>query len=299
MKLLSINSGDHLSLGVKIDDQWVLDVREALETVPAPGIPVDTTELIRGGAEALERLRLYVERVSEDRTPSYFKQESDISFGACVSEPSKIICIGLNYRKHAEESNAAIPTTPVVFSKFSNTLAGHGEPIPLPVKVSSEVDYEVELAIVIGRKTKEVAVEDALGHVFGYSCANDISARDLQMRTSQWLLGKTCDKFTPLGPYLVTADEIPDPNQLSLQTTVNGEIRQRSNTSDMIFRCDEIISYLSQHMTLLPGDVILTGTPEGVVLGQPADRRVYLREGDAVVIEIEGLGRLSNRMING
>ncbi|WP_313638849.1 fumarylacetoacetate hydrolase family protein, partial [Paenibacillus sp.] len=139
--------------------------------------------------------------------------------------------------------------------------------------------------------------EDALSHVFGYCNVNDLSARDLQLRTQQWLLGKSCDKFSPLGPYLVSADEIRNPNDLDIKCTVNGEVRQHSNTSDMIFQCDEIVSYISQHMTLVPGDIILTGTPEGVVLGYPVDKQIYLKDGDIVTIEIEKLGKLTNRLV--
>jgi 2-keto-4-pentenoate hydratase/2-oxohepta-3-ene-1,7-dioic acid hydratase in catechol pathway len=164
--------------------------------------------------------------------------------------------------------------------------------------VSSQVDYEVELVIVIGKQAKYVSKENALSYVFGYCNVNDISARDLQMRTQQWLLGKTCDKFSPLGPYLVTADEVGNPNQLEMKCIVNGEVRQNSNTSDMIFYCDELVSYISQHMTLVPGDIILTGTPQGVVIGYPEDKRVYLKHGDVVTIEIEKLGTLTNRMVN-
>jgi 2-keto-4-pentenoate hydratase/2-oxohepta-3-ene-1,7-dioic acid hydratase in catechol pathway len=225
-------------------------------------------------------------------------REDQIVFGPCVTRPSKIICIGLNYRKHAEETNAPIPKYPILFNKFSNTLTGHDSSIPLPNRVTNQVDYEAELVIVIGKKTKYITTEHALEHVFGYCNVNDLSARDLQMRTPQWLLGKTCDKFSPLGPYLVTADEVVDPNQLNIQCKVNGEVRQSSNTSDMIFRCDEIISYISQHMTLYPGDIILTGTPEGVMLGYPENKRVYLKDGDQVSIEIEGLGTLTNVMVN-
>jgi 2-keto-4-pentenoate hydratase/2-oxohepta-3-ene-1,7-dioic acid hydratase in catechol pathway len=168
--------------------------------------------------------------------------------------------------------------------------------VTLP-KTSAEVDYEAELAIVIGKRAKDVSEEEALDYVFGYSCANDLSARDLQLRTSQWLLGKTCDGFCPLGPYLVTADEVGDPNRLYIRTTVNGHVRQQSNTADMIFSCRQIVSYISRHMTLLPGDVILTGTPEGVVLGYPKEKRVYLQPGDVVGVEIERLGVLTNRMV--
>lgn len=188
---------------------------------------------------------------------------------------------------------APIPQTPILFNKFNNALTGHRSPVVIPA-TTSKLDYEAELAIVIGRQARSVRREEALDYVFGYTIANDLSARDLQMRTSQWMLGKIGDGFAPLGPWIVTADAVGDPNALFIQTFVNGEMRQNSNTADMIFHCDEIISYLSQHCTLEPGDVILTGTPEGVVLGYPEDQQVYLKPGDEVEVRIEKLGELHN-----
>lgn len=219
--------------------------------------------------------------------------EAALKLAPVLTNPGKIICVGLNYRRHAIESNLPIPTTPVLFSKFNNSLAAPDEAIPLPAS-AEQYDYEVELAVVIGRRTRNTPVEQALGHVFGYCTANDLSARDLQMRTSQWLLGKTLDKFLPLGPYLVTADEVGDPQALSLKCWVNGELRQDSNTADMVFSVAEIVSYISQHFTLAPGDIICTGTPEGVILGM-ADK-VWLRAGDQVTVEVGGLGQLTNVM---
>lgn len=227
---------------------------------------------------------------------SILLDESAIEWGPCVTRPSKIICVGLNYRKHAEETNAPIPSFPILFNKFPNTLTGHGCDVELNAQ-STKVDYEAELAIVIGKQAKSVSKEEALSYVFGYCAVNDLSAQDLQMRTPQWMLGKCCDGFSPIGPFLVTADEVGDPNLLDIRCSVNGELRQHSNTSDMIFHCDEIVSYISKHMTLWPGDIILTGTPEGVVLGYPEDRQVYLKPGDIVTVEIEKLGKLTNRMV--
>ncbi|MGM8212889.1 fumarylacetoacetate hydrolase family protein [Virgibacillus sp. W0430] len=224
-----------------------------------------------------------------------YLQEDEITFGPAIN-PKKIICVGLNYRKHAEETNAAIPESPILFNKFNNGIAAHKQNITLP-KTSSEVDYEAELGIVIGKETKEVNKEDALDHVFGYCAVNDLSARDLQMKTPQWMLGKISDGFCPVGPYLVTTDEVGDPNNLSIKSYVNGEVKQNSNTSDMIFNCKEIVSYISQYMTLEPGDLIITGTPEGVVLGLPKEDRVWLQENDEVIIEIEKLGSLVNKMV--
>ncbi|CAM4238213.1 fumarylacetoacetate hydrolase family protein [Paenibacillus alkaliterrae] len=299
MKLVTIESNQTMRLGIKVEDR-LFDVEKALEVAPQAEIPTDVMQVISSGEAGISALSRYMERVLESHPDhsSFIIPESEVSYGPCVTRPGKIICVGLNYRKHAEETKAPIPQFPILFNKFSNTLTGHNKDIPLPVKVTKEVDYEAELVIVIGKKAKYVKKEKALEHVFGYCAVNDLSARDLQMRTPQWLLGKTCDSFSPLGPYLVTADEVGNPNRLEIKAVVNGEVRQHSNTSDMIFYCDEIVSYISQHMTLMPGDIILTGTPEGVVLGYPKEKRVYLKDGDSVTIEIEKLGKLTNRMID-
>ncbi|MCD9020813.1 fumarylacetoacetate hydrolase family protein [Cohnella silvisoli] len=300
MKLLTFIKNESFNLGVKTD-RGVLDVSAVVSAVPAVAdglnVPSGVHEVIERGASAISALKECISRVEAGQGyGQYWLDEATLKLGPCVTHPNKIICIGLNYRKHAEETNMPIPQYPILFNKFNNTLTGDGDDIPLP-KVSEKVDYEAELVIVIGKKAKEVSKEDALDYVFGYCNVNDISARDLQLRTNQWLLGKTCDKFSPLGPYLVTADEVGDPNNLDISSVVNGEVRQKSNTSDMIFRCDEIVSYISQHMTLVPGDIILTGTPEGVVMGYPPEKQIYLRDGDVVTIEIEKLGKLTNRMV--
>ncbi|SFS56576.1 fumarylacetoacetate hydrolase family protein [Paenibacillus sp. BC26] len=298
MKLISISKQGRNALGV-VTENGVVDVEAALQASAGSAsaeVPSTVMAVIEGGEAATASLRNYIESLQVAGGEAYVRQESEIEWGPCVTHPNKIICIGLNYRKHAEETNAPIPAYPILFNKFNNTLTGHLKDIAVP-KVTEKLDYEAELVIVIGKKTKYVAKEDALSHVFGYCAVNDLSARDLQLRTQQWLLGKSCDDFSPLGPYLVTADEVGNPNDLWIKSTVNGEVRQNSNTSDMIFGCDEIVSYVSQHMTLVPGDVILTGTPEGVVLGLPVEQQVYLKPGDEVTIEIEKLGALTNRFV--
>ncbi|MCC3374724.1 fumarylacetoacetate hydrolase family protein [Cohnella sp. REN36] len=287
MKLVTFNRNGRESLGMKVDG-GILDVT-------AYGFSGGIMEVIAGGTSRLEELRRIADAAGSNASANLL-DEAAMDWGPCVTQPQKIICIGLNYRKHAEETNAPIPAFPILFNKFNNTLTGHRKPIAIP-KVTQKLDYEAELAVVIGKAAKYVPKERALEHVFGYACVNDLSARDLQMRTQQWLLGKSCDGFSPLGPYLVTADEVGDPNDLAIRSIVNGEVRQSSNTSDMIFPVDEIVSYVSQHMTLLPGDVILTGTPEGVVLGYSPERQIYLKPGDEVVIEIEKLGRLVNTFV--
>jgi 2-keto-4-pentenoate hydratase/2-oxohepta-3-ene-1,7-dioic acid hydratase in catechol pathway len=210
--------------------------------------------------------------------------------------PTSLIGIGLNYRKHAEESGAKIPERPIVFVKLLNSLQNPGDPIALPIS-SQEVDYECELAVVIGKNCRNVPPEKALNYVFGYTGANDVSARDWQLKWGggQWCRGKSFDTFCPLGPVLVTADEIPNPNDLKIQTILNSEIVQDWNTSDMIFDVPTLVSFLSQDTTLLPGTVILTGTPHGV--GMAAKPPRYLRPGDSVSISLENIGALTNPVV--
>ena len=210
-------------------------------------------------------------------------------------QPCSIICIGLNYRKHAEETGAKFPEYPVVFFKGINTLQHPGEPILLPTHLKSdEVDYECELAVVIGRACKNVSRDHALDFVLGYTCCNDVSARDWQIKRGggQWSRGKTFDTFSPLGPCLVTPDEIPNPNALKIRTILNGQVMQDWNTEDMIFDVPTLIEFLSGSTTLLPGTVILTGTPHGVGMAQKPPR--WLKSGDQVSIEIEKIGVLTN-----
>ena len=220
--------------------------------------------------------------------------EATLRLGPCVPRPGKIICVGLNYRRHAEEAGMAVPETPILFNKFNNSLAASGEDVPL-TDVAEQYDYEAELCVVIGRTATRVGEARALDHVWGYCNCNDVSARDLQFRTTQWMLGKTLDRFFPMGPHLVSADEVGDPQALGIRCLVNGDVRQDSNTADMVFGVAELVSYISRHMTLEPGDVIATGTPQGVAQGR-ADK-AWLRPGDEVVVEVGGLGQLRNRMV--
>ncbi len=210
-----------------------------------------------------------------------------------VPPPEKLICIGLNYRDHAIETGAEIPTEPVVFSKFNSTLIGHGDTIRLP-KVSQEVDYEAELVVVIGRTAKHVSEADAMEHVFGYSCGHDVSARDWQKGRpgGQWLLGKTFDTFAPVGPCVVTTQELPDPSNLRVRMHLNGEVVQDSTTAQLIFDIPSLIAHLSKIVTLKPGDLIFTGTPPGV--GAARTPPLFLKPGDQCTVEIEGIGKLTN-----
>ncbi len=210
---------------------------------------------------------------------------------APVPRPGKVICIGLNYRDHAEESGLPLPEVPILFPKFANSVIGPGAPIVLPPE-TAEPDYEAELGVVIGRTAHRVDAADALSYVAGYTCMNDVSARDLQNRTSQWMLGKAIDTFLPCGPWLVTADEIPDPQALAIRLRLNGRELQSSTTGQMVFGVAELVASISRTMTLDPGDLIATGTPPGV--GFARTPPVWLSDGDEVEVEIEGVGVLAN-----
>lgn len=290
MILFTFKTRTGLALGMKTA-KGVLDVAAASAALGAGNTPVTPEAALAAGSEGLASLADLAQRASS--RPQLFRDESGLEIGPCVANPSKIICVGLNYRQHAIESNMTVPETPVLFSKFNNSLAAPEETIPLPGN-AVEYDYEAELGVVIGRRARYVSESEAMDYVLGYCTVNDLSARDLQFRTNQWLLGKTLDKFLPVGPYLVTADEVGDPQSLRIRCWLNGELRQDSTTGDMIFRVSYLISYLSQYMTLEPGDLISTGTPQGVIHGMK--EKVWMKPGDETVVEVEKLGRLRNRM---
>jgi 2-keto-4-pentenoate hydratase/2-oxohepta-3-ene-1,7-dioic acid hydratase in catechol pathway len=208
-----------------------------------------------------------------------------------IERPGKIVCVGLNYRDHAEEQGAELPERPLLFAKFPTALIGSGEPIVIPALVT-EPDYEAELAVLIGQTVKGASKENALEAVRGYLCANDVTARDLQYGDRQWTRGKSIDTFCPIGPQLVPAAEVPDPHALRIRATVSGEVLQDSTTANLIFGVDELIAFASQAITLQPGDLILTGTPAGV--GYFREPKRLLQDGDVVTVEIEGLGELTN-----
>lgn len=286
MKLLQFIKDGQVKLGVKTE-QGIMDVEL---TARGSGLeaPVLMEDVIRDSAAVVPLLQELV------RGNSVWLKEEEIVYEPCVTRPQKIICVGLNYRSHAEESGLDTPSFPVLFSKFNNSLAAHRETIALP-RGASQIDYEAELVLVIGKRTSGVTKEEALSCVFGYAIGNDLTARELQFRTGQWLLGKSLDGFAPVGPYVVTADEV-DPGSLDIECRVNGELRQSANTRDMIFGCAELICYISEYMTLEPGDLIFTGTPEGVILGKPKEDQTWLCSGDELTVSIEGLGTLENRL---
>ncbi len=275
MKLMMYNEHDAVYVGI-VTDAGVIKTAVTTDAFYAEG----------GGIQLLSS---YAD--SGDVVP-----EDSLAIAPVVPNPGKIMCVGLNYRRHAAESGMAEPKLPVLFSKFNNTIASQGEDVPVSPEWN-QVDYESELVVVMGKKAKNVSEADALDYVLGYCNANDLSERELQFVSGQWLLGKTEDKFMPIGPYLVTTDDIPDPQNLSIKGWLNGELRQDSNTADMIFTVAQVIAYATKYMTLNAGDIISTGTPEGVILGIPEDERQWLKAGDEYTVEIEGLGRLSNTLV--
>ena len=210
-----------------------------------------------------------------------------------VPQPGKIVCIGLNYLDHCRETGIEPPTKPLIFTKFTSALTDPGADIIWSPEVTNQVDFEGELAVVIGREARRVAAKEALDYVAGYTIGNDVSARDVQFGDGQWVRGKSLDTFCPLGPVLVTAVAIPDPQTLAIRTLLNGQVMQDSSTAEMIFSVAELIAYCSQSFTLYPGDVLLTGTPHGVGLGR--EPRVWMQDGDEIVVEIEQIGRLANQ----
>ncbi len=247
-------------------------------------VPSNMQELIPLGAAGLKLLEPLLEN------PVCF---TNAPIAPVVTGTDRIFCIGLNYRRHAKECGLPLPERPVLFNKYSNALAAHGGCVELSPDYK-EYDYEAELVAVIGKPARNVSERDALDYVFGYTCGNDLSCRDLQFaRGGQWLLSKTFDGFAPIGPCLVPAGEL-NPNRLGIASRVNGELRQNSNTSDMIFSVAQLVADLSRHFTLQPGDLIFTGTPEGVMHGYPADKKNWLKAGDKVQVIIEGIGTLEN-----
>jgi len=293
MTFVTISKSGEYSLGVKTE-KGILDVKAASRLFKK-NVPVIIDDVIQRGDQGLTALVRTA--LDSSKAKGLFLDEETIKFGPCVTNPEKILMLGFNYWKHCKETHTPIPTSPVLFTKCNNSLNSHKGVIKLPTNVATKFDYEVELVVVMGKTAHMVSEAEALSYAFGYCTGNDFSARDLQFKTSQFLLGKSCDGFAPIGPYLVTADQIPDPNNLKLECYVNGERRQSSNTNDMIFNVATIISYASQHFTLKPGDIFFTGTPEGVILGMPPEKQVWLKTGDKIITVIEKLGELKFSLV--
>ncbi|MHB0856297.1 MAG: fumarylacetoacetate hydrolase family protein [Anaerolineae bacterium] len=271
-----------------------LHPRDAQKVVDLNGLdgrlPSDILVFLAAG----EHARSLAAQALQTSDPSTALDLSAVTLLAPVPRPGKIMCVGLNYRDHAEESHMEVPEYPTIFTKYANCVTGPGADIVLP-KVSDQIDYEGELAVVIGKRGRHISEADAPQYVAGYVPFNDVSARDYQMRTTQWTIGKTFDTFGPMGPALVTSDEVPDPHNLDLKVSIGGEVLQSSNTRHLIFNCYNLIAYLSSVMTLEPGDLISTGTPSGV--GAARNPKRFLKPGEVVRVEISGLGVLENPVV--
>jgi 2-keto-4-pentenoate hydratase/2-oxohepta-3-ene-1,7-dioic acid hydratase in catechol pathway len=270
-----------------VHDGRVVDVASLL---PNSSAELTTRRLLSAGSATLSQVVELARSVLETDA-STLLQSTDVELGPPVPDPDKIICIGVNYADHASEAGLAQTEVPLFFGKFRNSLIGSTSPIQIP-RVSDQIDYEGELAFIIGSRCKDVSEQEALQYVAGYTLMNDVSARDLQMQTSQYMAGKALDTFAPMGPGIVLAPEIPDPQALTLTTRVNGQVVQHASTATMIFSVAKIIAFLTSIMTLEAGDIIATGTPAGV--GFMRTPPLYLRDGDVVEVEIEGIGQLRN-----
>ena len=281
MKLVTYKTDNHARLGLLRDDH-VIDLAAASDG----RLPPDMLTFLRRGEPALQLAR----QVAENGTAS--TPVSDVTLLAPIPNPSKIVAIGLNYMDHCREQNVKPPERPIIFCKFPTAVVGPGATIRWDPALTQQVDYEVELGVVMGRLARRVPAAEALDYVAGYTICNDVTARDLQHGDRQWVRGKSLDTFCPLGPWLVTREEVPDPQDLSLRCTLNGQVMQDSTTAEMIFDVAYLIEFISRAFTLLPGDVIATGTPHGV--GVFRSPQVFMKDGDVVTVEVEGLGQLTN-----
>lgn len=258
-------------------------------------LPSDPATFFSYGFEVIKKAQVAYEFISKSPQATKKYTTKEVILGPPNPKPEKIICVGLNYADHIKEMGSELHEYPVLFSKFNNALIGPDDSIEKS-PLTNKLDYEVELVVMIGKEASEVKQEDAYEYIAGYTIGNDISARDLQKRTPQWLQGKTLDRSTPIGPWMVSADEISNPESLNIRSFVNGELRQQSNTSHFIFNIPFLIEFISNIMTLQPGDLIFTGTPDGVGMGMNPQQ--FLNEGDVVTLEIDGIGKLENKVID-
>jgi 2-keto-4-pentenoate hydratase/2-oxohepta-3-ene-1,7-dioic acid hydratase in catechol pathway len=293
MTYTMLRDGNLDHLGVRTPN-GIVDVAQAGRALGITTLPKTIEDVIygRGNVSALKQ-------VVSDAPKSAVRSESSVQYGPLVSSPEKILCVGLNYRAHVAETNAKAQPYPDLFNKYNTALNRHNGTVAVSTLPLTQFDYESELVLIMGKEARNVSEADALEYVFGYACGNDFSARDAQLRVSQWMTGKTPDQFAPLGPWLVSADQISDPQTLQIQTFVNDETtpRQDMNTSEMIFSCAQIVSYMSEFITLRPGDVIYSGTPGGVILGYPKDKQVWLKAGDRIITKISKLGTLQFTLV--
>ena len=276
-------------LGVRAE-RGILDV-VAAERDFHENAPTTIDAVLRGDGDIDGLKRLVDKAAAGASAEKYFVAADKATFGPCVTSPEKIVCIGLNYRRHAAETGNPVPKMPILFNKFNSALNNHGGTIAVSEEDAQKFDYEAELVIVIGRTARSVSEADAGNYIFGYCTGNDFTARDLQSRSSQWMLGKTLDGSGPVGPWLVTADQV-DGDNLKIECRVNGKVVQSSSTADMVFNTRQLVSYVSRYFTLRPGDIIFTGTPEGVIAGKKKEEQVWLKAGDKLVTAIEKLGDL-------
>lgn len=275
MKLAQIEQGG----------QTILCARTAEGLIPLNGVGYHT---MMDAIERIDELPRALEMAEAKETPL---APEDARFLPVVSRPGKIVCVGVNYGRHVKECGQSLPDAPVLFSKFATALSAHKDSVAIPRGVE-RLDYEAELVMVIGRRAHCVSADEAMDYVFGCTCGNDLSARDWQSRSSQWLAGKTPDGFAPVGPWITTIDAMHEIQDLEIACALNGQLRQYASTGDMIFSCAEIVSYVSSIMTLEPGDLIFTGTPDGVILGLPEEQRRWLKPGDVLEVSIENIGTL-------
>ncbi|KZN95079.1 fumarylacetoacetate hydrolase family protein [Aeribacillus pallidus] len=307
MKLITFTEQGVTRIGA-IEDGKVIDLHAAFEKklesegklrfkqIAEAYVPADMNGFLQGGKESLDYAKeavAFALKHEKYKGKQLVFSKENVKVEAPVPSPGKMICVGHNYREHILEMGREIPPYPVVFAKFANTVIGPEDDIP-HYPISDQLDYEAEFAFVIGKRARNVSQAEALDYVAGYTIVNDVTYRDLQRRTLQWLQGKTVDGSAPMGPWLVTTDELSDPSGLEVVLTVNGEERQRSNTKNLVFSVQYLVEFLSGLMTLEPGDVILTGTPGGV--GVARDPQVFLKDGDVVRIEIDGIGALENKV---
>jgi 2-keto-4-pentenoate hydratase/2-oxohepta-3-ene-1,7-dioic acid hydratase in catechol pathway len=290
VRLIQYRSGGCVHSGIVVDGEDVFATDALAAAAGIPGTGWTTRRLLEAGDDTISRLGA----AARERVVEPVGTLGDLELGPPLHDPDKILCLGLNYRDHAEEAGLALPAAPMIFAKFRNCLIGPADTVALP-RVSEKIDYEAELAVVIGRRCKDVSAEHALDHVAGAMAFNDVTARDVQHATSQWTAGKALDTFAPCGPALVLRDELPDLQDLAIEARVNGRTVQSASTRLMIFPIAETLAFISSLMTLEPGDIIATGTPAGV--GVSHDPQILLRDGDVVEIEIERIGRIVNRFV--
>lgn len=309
MKLITFTTAGFSRIGAIVEGERIVDLNYAYqaqlhnkghyryEAIAEAYLPAKMESFLQGGNESMEIAKSVINYALSNN--GEFKHQliyskSEVKVNAPVTSPGKIFCVGHNYSEHILEMGRELPTNPVLFAKFANTVIGPQDNIPF-YPISEQLDYEGEFAVIIGKQARNVSEEDALHYVAGYTIANDVTYRDIQRRTLQWLQGKTVDGSAPMGPWIVTTDELTNPSGLGLTLSVNGEIRQKTNTENLVFSVPYLVSFLSNLVTLEPGDIILTGTPGGV--GVAMDPPTFLKDGDVVKIEIDQIGVLENKVV--